>query len=311
MVLRILGCRIGGRNWLSKIGFKIEIPLPEHLLDSGGWKEKRKKNSWKRGGNVLCKGFGCEIWGLRRKFRVDSKEKKRNVSGFLNEWKKKIGTRLLNRFGLWKNLRIQGERKHGGRKLGETKWKSRMGGEKVERQCRIVNGFLRRKLDAIWQGNAWNCDSESRSGMTQQDEKTWKKYLGREEKKKKSGAIVKKKSNCLCFLEPQKIKSQKVCIWKDSEFDFFTEKKFGVISNRAEFGFGFPLNEEWKTKTRLENSLKIDFRWASLLGRQICETVTQVSKARLGEDRNLAWTARRKAGLTKLFSKEIRLETRA
>lgn len=52
---------------------------------------------------------------------------------------------------------------------------------------------------------------------------------------------------CLYFLEPQKIKSQKVCIGKDSEFDFFTEKKFGVISNRAEFGFGFPL------KRRMEN----------------------------------------------------------
>lgn len=310
MVLRILGCRIGGRNWLSKIGFKIEIPLPEHLLDSGGWKEKRKK-FLKKGRKCSLQGFWLRNLGLETQVSSWFKGEEKECFGFLNEWKKKIGTRLLNRFGLWKNLRIQGERKHGGRKLGETKWKSRMGGEKVERQCRIVNGFLRRKLDAIWQGNAWNCDSESRSGMTQQDEKTWKKYLGREEKKKKSGAIVKKKSNCLCFLEPQKIKSQKVCIWKDSEFDFFTEKKFGVISNRAEFGFGFPLNEEWKTKTRLENSLKIDFRWASLLGRQICETVTQVSKARLGEDRNLAWTARRKAGLTKLFSKEIRLETRA
>lgn len=151
--------------------------------------------------------------------------------------------------GLLENWRIEGERKHGGRKLGETKWKSRMGGKKVERFWWIVNGFLRRKLDAIWQGNAWNCDSESRSGMTQQDEKTWKKYLGREEKKKKSGVIVIK-SICLFFLKPQKIKYQKVCIWKDSEFDFLTEKKFGVISNRAEFGFGFPLKEEWKTKTR-------------------------------------------------------------
>lgn len=249
MVLRILGCRIGGRNWLSKIGFKIEIPLPEHLLDSGGWKEKRKKNSWKRGGNVLCKGFGCEIWGLRRKFRVDSKEKKRNVSGFLNEWKKKIGTRLLNRFGPFGELENSRRKKAWGKKIGGNEMEIENGGEKVERFWWIVNGFLRRKLDAIWQGNAWNCDSESRSGMTQQDEKTWKKYLGREEKKKKSGVIVIK-SICLFFLKPQKIKYQKVCIWKDSEFDFLTEKKFGVISNRAEFGFGFPLKEEWKTKTR-------------------------------------------------------------
>lgn len=130
MVLRILGCRIGGRNWLSKIGFKIEIPLPEHLLDSGGWKEKRKKNSWKRGGNVLCKGFGCEIWGLRRKFRVDSKEKKRNVSGFLNEWKKKIGTRLLNRFGPFGELENWRRKKAWGKKIGGNEMEIENGGGK-------------------------------------------------------------------------------------------------------------------------------------------------------------------------------------
>lgn len=310
MVLRILGCRIGGRNWLSKIGFKIEIPLPEHLLDSGGWKERRKRILEKGAEMLFARVLVAKFGAWDASFELIQRRRK-GMFWFFEWMKEKDWNKAFESIWALEEFKNSRRKKAWGKKIGGNEMEIENGGEKVERFWWIVNGFLRRKLDAIWQGNAWNCDSESRSGMTQQDEKTWKKYLGREEKKKKSGAIVKKKSNCLCFLEPQKIKSQKVCIWKDSEFDFLTEKKFGVISNRAEFGFGFPLNEEWKTKTRLENSLKIDFRWASLLGRQICETVTQVSKARLGEDRNLAWTARRKAGLTKLFSKEIRLETRA
>lgn len=305
MVLRILGCSIGGRNGPSKVCFKIEIPLPEHLLDSGGWRRKRKRK-FDLKEEILSSSFLNAKLGLETFVSSWFGGEEKECFDFLNEWKKKIGTRLSSRFGPFRIEELK-EKKN----MGEENWGKRNGNRERGEFGIEVDGmwgqfrkglFLR--FDDL---TVLVCDSESRSGMTQQDEKTWKKYLGREEKKEKSGGF--------CFERESSVSLRMKMVWTNGyakeKIFWFCQMNWKVISLRAEVGRTFPLKKRKKNSFALENSPTYDFRWASLLGRQICETVTQVSKARLGEDRNLAWTARRKAGLTKLFSKEIRLETRA
>jgi hypothetical protein len=51
-------------------------------------------------------------------------------------------------------LKNSRRKKAWGKKIGGNEMEIENGGEKVERFWWIVNGFLRRKLDAIRQGNA-------------------------------------------------------------------------------------------------------------------------------------------------------------
>lgn len=135
-------------------------------------------------------------------------------------------------------------------------------------------------------------DCEIDPGMTQQRKKRLKSTWDGREKKRKKERLKRKAERLNGFFG----------FWFDLKKYLFKElKKRFIQMGRHEkrmrnclifiglkFGKDEGPVEERSMTVLMKNSRSIVFRWASLLGRQICEKVTQVSKARLGEDRNLA-----------------------
>lgn len=129
MVLRILGCRIGGRNWLSKIGFKIEIPLPEHLLDSGGWKERRKRILEKGAEMLFARVLVAKFGAWDASFELIQRRRK-GMFWFFEWMKEKDWNKAFESIWALEEFKNSRRKKAWGKKIGGNEMEIENGGGK-------------------------------------------------------------------------------------------------------------------------------------------------------------------------------------